>query len=146
MLLFRVVSTPGVRKSLCLSVYFSAVPFSGGKYPGGQEKSLSVCTFFCRTCFGWSTPPPLWGHICVTPPVHRPDTAPPFSRHIRTSSITHHHSSFLTHPSSFLPYLPMYVPKKRKNVTTLLPLYFWNVGNPFVYGLSATFGVIQQGF
>ena len=32
MLLFRVVSTPGV-KNVCLSVLFSAVPRSGGQHP-----------------------------------------------------------------------------------------------------------------
>ena len=122
------------------------VTFSGGKYPGGQEKSLSVCVLFCCTFFGWSTPPPPWGHTCTTTPMHRPGTAPPFSCHMRTSSIAHHHSSFLTHPSSFLLHLLVCLPKRRKNVTTLLPLYFWNFGNPFVYGLSTTFGVIQQGF
>ena len=122
------------------------VTFSGGKYPGGQEKSLSVCVLFYCTFFGWSTPPPPWCHICVTPPVHRPDTAPPFSCHMRTSPFLLHHSSLIHLPSSFLLHPLVSVPKRRKKVTTLLPLYFWNVGNPSVYGLFATFGVIQQGF
>ena len=33
MLLLRVVSTPGVRKNVSLSVHFSAVPRSGGQHP-----------------------------------------------------------------------------------------------------------------
>ena len=101
MLLFRVVSTPG-----------------------GQEKSLSVCAFFCRTFFGWSIPPPPWGHTCTTTPVHRPDTAPPFSRHMhqRTRHIGHRPSSFIHHHSSFIPLVCL--PKRRKKcyhfVTSLL--------------------------
>ena len=44
------------------------VTFSGGKYPRGQKKRMSVCTFLCCTSFGWSTPPPPWGrhHTHIT--------------------------------------------------------------------------------
>ena len=122
------------------------VTFSGGKYPGGQEKSLSVCVLFCCTFARWSTPPPLWGHTCTTTPVHRLDTAPPFI--MPHAHIVHRPSYLIPHTSSLIipPSSPCLSSKKKKNVTTLLPLYFWNVGNPFVYGLSTTFVVIQQGF
>ena len=66
MLLFRVVSTPGVRKSLCLSVCFSAVPFSGGQHP----RPLGVTSALHPLCIG-QTPPHLFHATCTSAIPHR---------------------------------------------------------------------------
>ena len=51
MLLFRVVSTPGVGKIGCLSVPFSAVPVSGGQAPApfGSGKPSTAASLFLQT-------------------------------------------------------------------------------------------------
>ena len=104
MLLFRVVSTPGVRKSLCLSVCFSAVPFSGGRYP----RPLGVTSALHPLCIG-QTPPHLFHATCTST--------------LATSVIILHHSSLILPPSS-----PCVCSKKKKKcyhfVTSLL-LELW---------------------
>ena len=104
MLLFRVVSTPGVRKSLCLSVHFSTEPASGGQHP----RPLGVTSALHPLCIG-QTPPHLFHVTC-------------------TSAIPHRSSSFITHPSPFLLHPPCLSPKKKKKcyhfVTSLL-LELW---------------------
>ena len=84
MLLFRVVSTPGVRKSLYLSVCFSAVPLRGGQHP----RPFGVTPALPPLCIGLLRPT-FYHATCA----HRPSPIVPYP-----SYVIPHHSSFVSLP------------------------------------------------
>lgn len=105
MLLFRVVSTPGgVRKSLCLSVCFSAVPLRGGQHP----RPFGVTTASPPLCIG--RPPPHLFHVTYA---HHP------------SPIIIHPSSFIPLPSSLVSHVCSQKEEKCYHFVTFFPLELW---------------------